>query len=82
MALFLLFVFILVVVFAVVAFFTQPTRVEKLAQTRLHSVSGRTGPNAAQQVDILRRDDYSTIPWLNQLFGTLTPAARLRRGRH
>ena len=79
MALFLLFVFILVVVFAVVALFTQPTRVEKLAQTRLHNVSGRTGPNATQQVDILRRDDYSTIPWLNRLFGALTPAARLRR---
>jgi tight adherence protein B len=79
MALFLLFVFILVVVFAVVAIFTQPTRSEKLAQSRLHNVGGRTSTSAAQQVDILRHDAYSTIPWLNRFYGTLTPAARLRR---
>ena len=79
MALFLLFVFILVVVFAVVTFFTQPTRSEKLAHSRLHTVTGRAGANVAQQVDILRHDAYSTIPWLNRLFGTLTPATRLRK---
>src|ERR1700742_2598104 len=79
MSLLLLFVVILVIVFAVVAIFTQPTRSEKLAQSRLHNVGGRTSARAAQQVDILRRDDYSTIPWLNQLFGTLTPVARLRK---
>jgi tight adherence protein B len=79
MALLLLFVFILVVVFAVVAMFTQPTRSEKLAHSRLRNVAGRTYGNAAQQVDILRHDAYSTIPWLNRFFGNLTPAARLRR---
>jgi tight adherence protein B len=79
MALLLLFVFILVVVFAVVAMFTQPTRAEKLAQSRLHNVGGRTSTGTVQQVDILRHDAYSTIPWLNRLFGNLTPAARLRK---
>lgn len=79
MSLLLLFVFVLVVVFAVVAMLTQPTRAEKLAQSRLHTVTGRTSANAAQQIDILRHDSYSTIPWLNRLFGNLTPAARLRR---
>lgn len=79
MVLLLLFVFVLVVVFAVVAMFTQPTRLEKLAQSRLHTVAGRTSANAAQQVDILRHDAYSSIAWLNRFFGTLTPAARLRR---
>jgi len=79
MALLLLFVFILVVVFAVIAMFTRPTRSEKLAHSRLRNVAGRAYGNAAQQVDILRHDAYSTIPWLNRLFGTLTPAARLRR---
>jgi tight adherence protein B len=79
MALLLLFVFVLVVVFAVVAMLTQPTRSEKLAHSRLHNVAGRANANAAQQVDILRHDAYSTIPWLNRLFGRLTPAARLRR---
>jgi tight adherence protein B len=59
--------------------FTQPTRSEKLAHSRLHTVTGRASASAAQQVDILRHDAYSTIPWLNQLFGSLTPAARLRR---
>src|SRR5580658_3198738 len=78
MALLLLFAFILVV-FAVIAMFTQPTRSEKLAHSRLHNVTNRASANAAQQVDILRHDSYSTIPWLNSLFGNLTPAARLRR---
>ena len=79
MALLLLFVFILVVVFAVVVMLTQPTRSEKLAHSRLHNVAGRAYANSAQQVDILRHDSYSTIPWLNRLFGNLTPAARLRK---
>jgi tight adherence protein B len=79
MALLLLFVFVLVAVFAVIAMFTQPTRSEKLAHTRLHTVAGRAYANAAQQVDILRHEPYSTIPWLNRFFGNLTPAARLRR---
>lgn len=79
MSLLLLFVFVLVVVFAVVAMFTQPTRSEKLAQSRLRNVAGRNYANAAQQVDILRHDAYSTIPWLNRFFGNLTPASRLRR---
>ena len=79
MALLLLFVFILVAVFAVVAVFTQPTRSEKLAHTRLRNVGGRNYAGAAQQIDILRHDTYSTIPWLNRLFGNLTPAARLRK---
>ena len=79
MTLLLLFVFVLVVVFTVIALFTQPTQSEKLAHARLHTVVGRTNPNAAQQIDILRHESYSTIPWLNRLFGTLTPAARLRR---
>ena len=79
MSLLLLFVFILVVVFAVIAMFTRPTRSEKLAQSRLHNVAGRASANATQQVDILRHDAYSTIPWLNRLFGNLTPAARLRK---
>jgi len=79
MSLLLLFLFILVVVFAVVAMFTQPTRAEKLAHARLQNVAGHAYANAAQHVDILRHDSYSTIPWLNRLFGNLTPASRLRR---
>lgn len=79
MALLLLFVFILVAVFAVVSAFTQPTRTEKLVQTRLRNVAGPQSARTAQQIDILRNDTYSTIPWLNHLFGNLTPAARLRK---
>lgn len=79
MALLLLFVFVLVAVFAVVAMLTRPTRSEKLAHSRLRNVAGRPYGNATQPVDILRHDAYSTIPWLNRFFGNLTPAARLRR---
>jgi len=79
MALLLLFVFILVAVFAVVAMLTQPTRTEKLVHTRLRNVTGPQNASTAQRVDILRNDSYSSIPWLNRLFGNLTPAARLRK---
>src|SRR5215472_6249348 len=79
MAILFLFLFILVGVFVVVVMLTQPTRSEKLAQSRIQSVAGRARADAAQRVDILRHDSYSNIPWLNHLFGRLTPAARLRR---
>ncbi|HZQ43399.1 MAG TPA: type II secretion system F family protein [Acidobacteriaceae bacterium] len=79
MSLLLLFVFILVAVFTVVVVFTQPTRAEKLAHARLQAAAGRGPASAAQRVDILRHDSYSKIPWLNSLFGKLTPAARLQK---
>ncbi len=79
MSLLLLFVFILVAVFTVVVVFTQPTRAEKLAHARLQAAAGRGPARAAQRVDILRHDSYSKIPWLNSLFGKLTPAARLQK---
>ena len=79
MAILLLFVFILVAVFAVIATFTRPTRTEKLAQSRFQSVAGRSNAKAVQKIDILRHDSYSNIPWLNQLFGKIRPAGRLRR---
>lgn len=79
MSLLLLFGFILVAVFAVVLFLTRPTRAEKLAHSRLETAAGRSQARTAQRVDILRHDSYSSIPWLNRLFGKLTPAARLHR---
>lgn len=79
MVILLLFVFILVVVFSVVVLLTRPTRTEKLAQSRLQTTAGRTQASVVQRVDILRQESYSTIPWLNQLFGSIAPAARLRR---
>lgn len=79
MSILLLFVFILVAVFAIVAAFTKPTHAEKLAQSRVQALSGRARANVAQQIDILRHDTYSTIPWLNRLFGQLTATTWLRR---
>lgn len=79
MSLLLLFVFILVVAFAVVVLLTRPTRSEKLAHSRLEAAAGRGPASVAQRVDILRHDSYSTIPWLDRLVGSLTPAARLRK---
>src|SRR5579875_2763373 len=80
MSLLLLFTFILVAVFTVVWLFTRPTRAEKLAHSRLEAAgTGRSTTGAAQRIDILRHDAYSKIPWLNYLFGRLTPAARLQR---
>lgn len=79
MSLLLLFVFILVAVFTVVVVFTQPTRAEKLAHARLEAAAGRSPASVSQRIDILRHDSYSKIPWLNHLFGKLTPAARLQK---
>jgi tight adherence protein B len=79
MSLLLLFVFILVAVFTVLVVFTQPTRAEKLAHSRLETAAGRDPVRVSQRIDILRHDSYSKIPWLNRLFGKLTPAARLQK---
>ena len=80
MSLLVLFLFILVAVFTVLTLFTRPTRTEKLAHARLQAAAaGRSSTGAAQRVDILRNDSYSKIPWLNQLYGKLTPAAWLRK---
>lgn len=79
MSLLLLFVLILVAVFAVVMLFTRPTRAEQLAQSRLEAAGGRNQVGARQGIDILRHDRYSTIPWLNRFFGKLTPSERIRK---
>lgn len=80
MSLLLLFAFILVAVFTVVSLFTRPTRSEKLAHSRLEAAAaGRSHTGATQRIDILRHDAYSRIPWLNRLFGKLTPAASLQK---
>lgn len=79
MEILLLFFFVLVVVFAVVAFITRPTRAEQLAHSRFEAATGRANPYAAQQIDILRHDKYSNIQWLNQLLNKLKVASRLKR---
>jgi tight adherence protein B len=79
MSILLLFFFILVVVFAVVTVITRPTRAEKLAHSRFEAATGRTNPYAAQQIDILRHDKYSNIPWFNRFLNKLKIASRLRR---
>lgn len=79
MAILLLFLFVLVVVFAVVAYITRPTRAEKLAHSRFEAATGRVNPYAPQRIDILRHDTYSNIPWINRLLNKLRIAARLRR---
>jgi tight adherence protein B len=79
MEILLLFLFVLVVVFAAVAFITRPTRTEKLAHSRFEAATGRSDPYVVQQVDILRHDTYSNIPWLNRLLNRFRIASGLRR---
>lgn len=79
MEILLLFFLVLVLVFAVVAFITRPTRAEKLAHSRFQTATGRVNPYAAQQIDILRHDTYSNIPWLNRFLNKFRIASRLRR---
>jgi tight adherence protein B len=79
MEILLLFFFVLVIVFAVVAFITRPTRAEKLAHSRFQAATGRISPYAAQQIDILRHDTYSNIPWLNRFLNRFRIASRLKR---
>jgi tight adherence protein B len=79
MAPLLLFAFILIVVFGLMMLLTRPTRTEKLTQARLHAAAGYANGERFVPVDILKRDSYSDVPWLNRMMLRLEPASRLRK---
>ena len=79
MVLILLFAFILALVFGLMMFLTRPTRTEKLVHSRLETSAGRAQTQSIEPVDILKRETFSEVPWLNQILVKLQPAAKVRR---
>lgn len=79
MAIILLFAFILALVFGLMMFLTRPSRTEKLVQSRLETTAGRVRTQSIESVDILKRETFSEVPWLNRLLVKLQPAAKIRR---
>lgn len=79
MAALLLFVIILLLVFGLMMLLTRPSRTEKLVQSRLETTAGRVSSQSVEPVDIMKRESYSEVPWLNRVLHGLQPAAKLRR---
>ena len=79
MAPLLLFLFILIVVFALMMVLTRPTKTEKLVQARLQTAAVRITGQHFEPIDILKREALSDVPWLNRMLLRLEPASKLRR---
>ncbi|MHB1023745.1 MAG: type II secretion system F family protein [Acidobacteriaceae bacterium] len=74
-----MFVFVLLVAFAFLMLLTRPTKEETTVNARLSSIKRDMGQGIASQIDILRRDTYSDVPWMNAVISKLAIAARARR---
>ncbi|MDE3104887.1 MAG: type II secretion system F family protein [Acidobacteriota bacterium] len=79
MALFLLFISVLLVAFGLVMLLTKPSQSELRLQARLSGIVREADGESYVPVDILKRDTFSDVPWLNTILSRLEPAARLRR---
>lgn len=75
----LLFFFVLFLAFGVIMWMTRPSRAEKMAQARLSSAATRASAQTLESFDILRREQYSNLPWLNKLLSGKKPIVRLQK---
>jgi tight adherence protein B len=57
-----IFFIILITAFAVVAFFTEPSKADKLIHSRLASLDRKTVSSGVEEPDIVREVTFSTIP--------------------
>ena len=73
-----IFLFMLLLTFGVVMVLTRPSQSEQAVQARLQAAAIRYTAESQDNIDILKRENYSEIPWLNGLFARLRPTARLR----
>ena len=62
MALVSIFFIILITAFAVVAFFTEPSKADKLIHSRLASLDRQRTPSGTDEPDIVKEVTFSTIP--------------------
>jgi tight adherence protein B len=75
----LIFIVLLLITFAVVLFFTRPTRVEKSVSSRLEGISESPAAPTAPDEDILKREALSEVPWLDLILNRLAIAASLQK---
>lgn len=75
----ILFAFVLILAFALVMLLTRPSKEEATLDTRLSSIKREATQAFPSQVDILRRDTYSDLPWMNTVMARLAMASRARR---
>jgi tight adherence protein B len=66
MTLFVIFVVVMLLVFAVVAFLIAPTKTDKQIHARLAGLESQFGREDEPEDEILRRTTFSTIPWLDE----------------
>jgi tight adherence protein B len=64
------FFLVLIAAFAVLVFFTEPSRTDKLIDARLVSLDRKATATSDSEFGIVRETTYSTIPWLDQILRT------------
>src|SRR5271165_1598707 len=76
----IVFVFVLVMSFAVVMLVTRPSTAERVIEHRIASLSGAVGegsPPSEETVQIVKQRRLSDLPWLDALLRDVRPVQRL-----
>lgn len=73
-----IFFIVLIAVFAVLVFFTEPSRTDKLINARLVSLDKKLGSGAADEFGIVKEITYSTIPALDRFLRSNPVAKKLQ----
>ena len=78
MTLVTIFLIILITTFAVIAFFTEPSKTDKLIHARLVSLDRKRDPSANIDADIVKEITFSTIPAFDKFLRNNQLAVRLQ----
>lgn len=79
MTLFTIFVVLMLVLFAVVAFLIEPSKTDKQIHERLSGLESQFGREEEPEDEILKRTTFSTIPWLDEFLRRNNIARNLQR---
>jgi tight adherence protein B len=79
MTLLVIFVVVMLLVFAVVAFLIEPSKTDKQIHARLTSLESAFGREEEPEDEILKRTTFSTIPWLDEYLRHNNIARNLQR---
>jgi len=78
MSLAVLFILLLVLAFGVILWVLRPTKTESDVQRHLEVIGGIYATTDSEGNTILRRENLSSIPWLNELLGQVPGSLKLR----
>lgn len=73
-----IFFIILITAFAVVAFFTEPSKVDKLIHSRLASLDRKRASSGTEEPDIVKEVTFSTIPAFDKFLRNNSAAVSLQ----